>query len=245
MRGGEKMNIKKILVGSAVGGLLFGVFAISAFAVSLVSNGSFENGTDPGSFTTLIPGDLNITGWTINSGTVDYIGTYWQASDGVRSIDMSGNGPGSISQSFSTVLGHTYTVTFDMAGNPDGSPNIKTMNADVGGGPIPFTFDTTGHDKTNMGWTPNTFNFTATGASTTLTFTSTTDTPFGPALDNVTVNEVATPTPTLTPTPTVVQLPTNKDQCKKGGWQSFGVFKNQGDCVSFVATGGKNPPANP
>jgi hypothetical protein len=37
-------------------------------------------------------------------------------------------------------------------------------------------------------------------------------------------------------------LPTSKDQCKDGGWQSFGVFKNQGDCVSFVATHGKNPP---
>jgi hypothetical protein len=39
-------------------------------------------------------------------------------------------------------------------------------------------------------------------------------------------------------------LPTSKDQCKNGGWRDFGVFKNQGDCVSFVATGGKNPPAN-
>jgi hypothetical protein len=38
--------------------------------------------------------------------------------------------------------------------------------------------------------------------------------------------------------------PTSKDQCKNGGWRTFGVFKNQGDCVSFVATGGKNPPAN-
>lgn len=38
-------------------------------------------------------------------------------------------------------------------------------------------------------------------------------------------------------------LPTTADQCKNGGWQSYGVFKNQGDCVSFVATGGKNPPA--
>jgi hypothetical protein len=37
-------------------------------------------------------------------------------------------------------------------------------------------------------------------------------------------------------------LPTSKDQCKNGGWRDFGVFKNQGDCVSFVATGGKNPP---
>jgi hypothetical protein len=39
----------------------------------------------------------------------------------------------------------------------------------------------------------------------------------------------------------VVQL-TTKQQCRDGGWQSFG-FKNQGDCVSFVATGGKNPPS--
>jgi hypothetical protein len=39
--------------------------------------------------------------------------------------------------------------------------------------------------------------------------------------------------------------PAAKDQCKHGGWRSFGVFKNQGDCVSFVATGAKNPPAAP
>jgi hypothetical protein len=33
-------------------------------------------------------------------------------------------------------------------------------------------------------------------------------------------------------------------QCKHGGWKSFGtLFKNQGDCVSFFATGGKNPPS--
>lgn len=44
---------------------------------------------------------------------------------------------------------------------------------------------------------------------------------------------------------TPVILPTNKDQCKKGGWENFGgIFKNQGDCVSFVVTGGKNLPAN-
>lgn len=36
-----------------------------------------------------------------------------------------------------------------------------------------------------------------------------------------------------------------KDQCKNGGWRDFtgppGPFKNQGDCVSFFATGGRNP----
>ena len=34
-------------------------------------------------------------------------------------------------------------------------------------------------------------------------------------------------------------FPTTKDQCKDGGWEAFG-FKNQGDCVSFIATQGKN-----
>jgi hypothetical protein len=38
-------------------------------------------------------------------------------------------------------------------------------------------------------------------------------------------------------------LPTSKDQCKDGGWRNFGsTFKNQGDCVNFVATHGKSPP---
>ena len=37
-------------------------------------------------------------------------------------------------------------------------------------------------------------------------------------------------------------LPATKDDCKHGGWENFGVFANQGDCVSWIATGGKNPP---
>jgi hypothetical protein len=42
---------------------------------------------------------------------------------------------------------------------------------------------------------------------------------------------------------TAFGLPTSKDQCKTGGWKTYGIFKNQGDCVSFVATNGKNQPA--
>ena len=42
-------------------------------------------------------------------------------------------------------------------------------------------------------------------------------------------------------------LPRNTDACKKNGWTSYkdgsARFKNQGDCVSFVATGAKNMPA--
>lgn len=38
--------------------------------------------------------------------------------------------------------------------------------------------------------------------------------------------------------------PASKDDCKKGGWSSFNnpTFKNQGDCVSYVASGGKKGP---
>jgi hypothetical protein len=55
-------------------------------------------------------------------------------------------------------------------------------------------------------------------------------------LTNITVNgQLQVPAPTT---------PTSKDQCKNGGWKNFTnpAFKNQGDCVSFVATHGKNPP---
>ncbi|MGN6169159.1 MAG: hypothetical protein ACTHQQ_13465 [Solirubrobacteraceae bacterium] len=38
--------------------------------------------------------------------------------------------------------------------------------------------------------------------------------------------------------------PTSKKQCSHAGWKTFGtMFKNHGDCVSFVATRGKNPPS--
>ncbi|CAA9563699.1 MAG: hypothetical protein AVDCRST_MAG49-2720 [uncultured Thermomicrobiales bacterium] len=37
--------------------------------------------------------------------------------------------------------------------------------------------------------------------------------------------------------------PATAAECKDGGFAAFGVFKNQGDCVSFVETGGGNPPA--
>ena len=37
-------------------------------------------------------------------------------------------------------------------------------------------------------------------------------------------------------------LPSTKDDCKNGAWDRFGIFKNQGDCVSYIATQGGNQP---
>jgi len=53
---------------------------------------------------------------------------------------------------------------------------------------------------------------------------------------------------TESPNPVVpLDVPTSAAQCKNGGYRSFPApgFKNQGDCVSFVATHGKNLPSGP
>ena len=33
-----------------------------------------------------------------------------------------------------------------------------------------------------------------------------------------------------------------RDSCRKGGWLAFDLVRHQGDCMSFVSSGGKNPP---
>lgn len=59
--------------------------------------------------------------------------------------------------------------------------------------------------------------------------------------DTFDLNEAAT---LVVLPPTGMPPPTSKSQCRHGGWKSFSTtFKNQGDCVSFVATKGHNPPS--
>jgi choice-of-anchor C domain-containing protein len=167
------------------------------------TNGSFELGPDPGQLITLPAGSTDLTGWTVTSGNVDYIGSAWQASNGSRSLDLSGAGAGQIGHTFDTILGTTYQVLFDLAGNPAGNPVEKLLRvAATGGTAQDYSFDTTGKSVTAMGWQTVAYNFTATSPSTTLLFTSLTDTAFGPALDNVRVS-----TDGLTPVPTPALLP--------------------------------------
>jgi hypothetical protein len=66
------------------------------------------------------------------------------------------------------------------------------------------------------------------------------------------VSATVTPTPGVssTPTPIVGESPTSFDQCKDDGWRRFTNprFKNQGDCVSYVASEGRargNPKGTP
>ena len=160
-------------------------------------NGSFEGTSPPTTFTTLFNGSAISGGWTVggsgDQGGVDWIGGYWQNSNGQSSLVLSGNAPGWIFQTFDTTPGTTYRVNFDMAGNVDGGRAIKELQATAGNFNGSFYFDTTGKALTNMGWDTKGFFFTAAGGSTTLTFTSMEADAYGPALDNVSVAPVPLP----------------------------------------------------
>jgi choice-of-anchor C domain-containing protein len=160
----------------------------------LVINGSFESGSDPGSSAQVTAVDAStITGWIVDSGNVDYIGTRWTAGDGSRCIDLNGTGVGSISQTLSClVTGVTYRLTFLMAGNPEGTQGVKTMTVSVGGAEQNYEFDTTGYSTSNLGWVTKTLDFVALSTSLVLTFESTSSGAglFGPAIDRVSVKNV-------------------------------------------------------
>ena len=150
-------------------------------------NGSFEDGPEAGSFLTLSAGDTSVSGWTVGGNSIDYIGAYWNAQDGARSVDLAGNGPGNVSQTFDTINNRKYTVSFWLAGNTDGAPAVKSTIVSAGGPGTTYTFDTTGDSIPGLDWKQYSYSFTATGSSSTLSFAAGDSGPFGAALDNVSV----------------------------------------------------------
>jgi choice-of-anchor C domain-containing protein len=174
------------------------VAGASPAAAAPFTNGSFELGSvNPGSgWITLGSGSSAITGWEIFDGTIDYIGAYWQAANGSRSVDLNGNdGSAGIRQTFDTIDGGTYRIQFALAGNPDGAPLTKSVQVTSGGASQLFTFTIPpGASRADMGWAWHSLLFTATADSTTLSFLSNTaGVYFGPAIDDVSVTAVPEP----------------------------------------------------
>lgn len=184
------MSVRSALIAAAA----LGTIALSQNAsAAAFQNGSFEIGPAPGAFTTLAGGNTSITGWTVLGHSIDYIGSYWAAQDGNRSLDLNGNAQGGISQTFDTIANQSYLVSFWIAGNPDGAPVVKELVADDGDMTFEFEFDSAGATKLNPNWSERTFQFTASTTSTTLSFMSAVDGFFGPALDNVSVTAIPEP----------------------------------------------------
>ena len=198
-------------------GLTAPLVAVAAFAtpalasVPVLTNGDFADPAVNGSYETISAGSTAITGWTVTSGSVDLIGSYWApaisgtpSTAGAQSLDLAGNSTGGISTTVGNLtVGDKYNVLFYMAGNPDGGNVIKSLSTFISGPGNTgltsgtYSFDTTGHTEQNMGWIRDQLTFTAVSSSETLSFLNYpyvglagASSPYGAALSNVSVAAV-------------------------------------------------------
>jgi choice-of-anchor C domain-containing protein len=169
---------------STIAALVLAGIPFAAADASVVINGSFEQGpASAGSFTTFGTNSTAISGWTVTSGSVDLIGSYWNHSDGARSLDLSGNRAGTIAQMIPTIAGKRYAVSFDISSNPDRAI-AKSMLVGFGNAtPVAISF--TGPISRPLQWQTVTLRFIADAPTTRLSFQSTTNGAWGMALDNV------------------------------------------------------------
>jgi len=162
-----------------------------ASSAATITNGGFEAPTANPEFTSGGVPD----GWQV-TGTVDLIGTLWQPQEGNQSIDLSAGAPATISQNVSGfVVNAAYELSFWLSGNPGGDPTVKMLTASAGATTGNFTFDTTSTSFTDMGWLEQALRFRATSETMLISFTGTDNpgTPFGAALDNVSLAAVPVP----------------------------------------------------
>jgi len=186
------MNSKILLVAAAA---LMASASASFAASELVTNGDFSAG---------------LSGWT-KSGKIDvYTDSFYQSVGGSNSSGANGNYLGigsqnstvlgsSIFQTLSTVIGQTYTLSFDYAGFGAGNgTNTQTLGYTIGSITSSFVSVPTQWLSTNLDkiFFTQTVTFTATSTSTKLAFKDlTTDSRNADMLlDNVSVRAV-TPVP--------------------------------------------------
>jgi choice-of-anchor C domain-containing protein len=178
----------------ASGALALALTAGTAHAVTnLVVDGDFTSPSGGTRFVTYHAGSI-FGPWNVISGSIDLIGGYWQPpAPDTGSVDVNGTTDGSFGQSISTGKG-TYTLTFDLSGNPVGSPLTKVLQVSVGNVTKVFTYTIGKNSLTDMMWAPESLTFTTTGP-TTLTFTSLDQlhTWYGPAVGNVSITAVPEP----------------------------------------------------
>ena len=158
---------------------------------NLVRNGDFE-GFDFGGdrWRVFSAGAFAWPGWEVITGTVDlHSSVHNQASDGGTSVDLNGSGPGSLGVRVDTSHGEDLVLTFDVAENTTGGPDVKTATVGWGGRVLEsFSIDTD-QPMSNPGWTRMTVILPASAsASDLLVFSGTTpNSTAGVMIDNVSV----------------------------------------------------------
>lgn len=163
--------------------------------MAMLGDGGFEAPAVPANAFIRYGVGSTIGPWRVTEGNVDLTGAnFWQTADGRQSLDLEGSESGRIEQPIAVRVGGCYTVTFALAGNPDGAPVIKRGFARVAqqtiGHPTVqknFVYNTMGKTRATMGYVPERFRFRALAPVATLTFASTTGGGYGPVIDAVNV----------------------------------------------------------
>ena len=164
----------------------------------IISDGSFETFNLGGQDIVIVnSGQIGSSSFSVTNVDVDVIaGSLFDPADGNQIIDLAGGGPGAISATFNTVVGQEYQVTFQFAGNPDSTTNVRTIDVSVGGETLTISRDANGNTRPNITYETATINFTATSTSSTLTFTADQSDPAPNSIliDDVSVRQVQSET---------------------------------------------------
>jgi choice-of-anchor C domain-containing protein len=187
--------MRKILLAAAAATAAIAFGGQAAAATNLISNGHFVGVNPEGDgFITVSAGQSIIPDWDVLAGDVDWISGYWAGSDGDGySIDLNGNTQGTIGQTINTVAGRLYTLTFDIAANPDYS-GVRVAIVGANGTTIGSESYALNQGQAVV-WSSRSLSFIADGATTQITFAS--GNPenccYGAAIDNVSVTGVPEP----------------------------------------------------
>lgn len=194
--------IRKVLFAAALA--LSAAAAPAAYAAQeLLVNGSFEDlgAAVPegwGGYTYYFGGAVGLPGWEVTTGSVDVttdVSPWRPAYDGYNSLDINGWSAGGITQSFDTVLGKIYNVTFAYSRNLGGAPDPALALVSAGGqfrnvsAANDGSFGTPG----NMLWKLDSFSFVGTGAPQSITLAAVTGGNGGVFFDKVSVMAVPEP----------------------------------------------------
>jgi hypothetical protein len=166
----------------------------SGAQANLLTNGGFEASNSP---TATPPGWVNIGH---SDGIITYASFGTPVYEGLNYYDLGGYGdPGGpigdgIAQSFATIAGAAYTVSFGLSG--ENLSGVETLTVAAGNASFDYVLTPTGQTFQRP-FTTQTFAFTATGALTTLSFVHTAGQGGNndPLIDGVSVTPSAVPEP--------------------------------------------------
>ena len=162
--------------------LVLSLAATASATAQLIINGSFETPlVPPGSYTNYGAGSTAITGWTVVgvdssviSGTFMQSGITFQAQSGNQWLDIAGvtsnSNASGVTQNIATVVGQAYDLTFYVGSATGGGFFFPaTVDLAIDGGARMSYFNPTGPSDM-LDWKLFTVPFTATNATTNLTF---------------------------------------------------------------------------